>query len=247
MNHSISYFFLWFCHVLSLLKLFKRTQQPLDPFDFPFWTQVFFNECVNELRSVGLKPLEMLTLEPHFTGSAVIVAANKKPGLKMVVLWKTLRFLCVVSGLCSWLHSPNMQDPHSMLTPQFYVSKYEVLSPKWWFWALGVFNIINYSPEGMLNESQIDRLYGSWSYQIYHSRHSRLAIVIGYDRRDILRCSRCTRWCMWNSGRERPDRCECRAVPGRAGFRFFTETRRCWKKTRWYSIQSSGPGHSCGV
>ena len=98
--------FLWFCHVLSLLKLFKRTQQPLDPFDFPFWTQVFFNECVNELRSVGLKPLEMLTLEPHFTGSAVIVAANKKPGLKMVLLWKTLRFMCVVSGLCSWYSIP---------------------------------------------------------------------------------------------------------------------------------------------
>lgn len=98
--------FLWFCHVLSLLKLFKRTQQLLDPFDFPFWTQVFFNECVNELRSVGLKPLEMLTLEPHFTGSAVIVAANKKPGLKMVLLWKTLRFLCVVSGLCSWYSIP---------------------------------------------------------------------------------------------------------------------------------------------
>lgn len=43
--------------------------------EFP---EVFFNECVKELRSAGLKPLEMLTLEPHFSGSAVIEAENEK-------------------------------------------------------------------------------------------------------------------------------------------------------------------------
>eukprot|EP00435_Cladocopium_sp_Y103_P018155 s749_g4.t1 len=44
------------------------------------YPQAFFHDCVKELRSAGLKPLEMLTLEPHFTGSAVIVAA--RAGLK---------------------------------------------------------------------------------------------------------------------------------------------------------------------
>ena len=134
LNHWISFVFCRFCHVLSLLK---RTQRPLNPFDSP---QVFWkprSSSTSASRScAGLKPLEMLTLEPHFSGSAVIEAENEKLGLKMIVLSEKLWFF-VVSGLFSW-YPILIFNTHSMFPKRSYPL------------MVGLTWGVQYSPEGIL-------------------------------------------------------------------------------------------------